>query len=203
MLDFSHLPGQYGSADVQMIVGSAVASGNMYQTWQKPRGKSMCNIVLVGRGGNGGTGVIGANSVSAGGGGGGSGAQTSITLPLWAIPDVLYLVLAGQSVGAAFSSSYISTQARLAAGTGTPVANDTLVVAGNGGNGGNGAAGTAGGGGSGGGIGTAAAMPLGWAWLDAVIAGQAGIAGGAAVTAATLTLPATGLWVTGGTGGGG
>jgi hypothetical protein len=52
-------------------------------------------------------------------------------------------------------------------------------------------------------VATVTQMPLGWQWVQQAIAGQAGSAGGASVSAGALTLPTTGLLVTGGSGGGG
>ena len=200
MLDLLHLPSK---ADVQQFIGTSQAAGGSWQTWMKPRGKSMCHILLIGKGGNGGTGVIGANSVAAGGGGGGSGSQISLTLPLWAIPDMLYLSLAGQS-NITTLASYITIGLKLTSGAGAPVANDTLAYVNGGANGGNASAGTAGTAGSGGVVSAAGTMPYGWQWADSAIAGQTGQTGGANVAPASpLALPNNGLLVTGGLGGGG
>jgi len=162
----------------------------------------MAHILLVGKGGNGGNSVAGAASTAAGGGGGGSGGQVSIMVPLWAIPDRLFLSLAGHSATTTLAS-YITIGLKLTAGAGAPVVNDTLIYANGGGNGGNASGATAGAVGAAGAISAAATMPLGWQWLDSALAGQAGIIGGVAVSGANLTLPTTGLMVTGGTGGGG
>lgn len=192
MLDFSHIPTPYGAATVEAFIGTATSNAQ-WITWQKPRGKTMCNILLVGAGGTGGSGVVGANSTAAGGGGGASGAQISLTLPLWAIPDAIYISLA---IGGLAVSSNISISP-------STTANHVLANAGSGNNAGNGSAGTGGTAGVSASATSAAFMPLGWQWSDAAIAGQAGTAGGAAVAGAALTLPVTGLLVTGGTGGGG
>jgi hypothetical protein len=192
MLDFSHIPTPYGAATVEYFQGTMVNTATEI-TWAKPRGKSMCNILLVANGGNGGTGVIGA--AGGGGGGGGSGGQTSITIPLWAIPDILYLRLQGGGT----NNSHVAIAPGL-------VANNTLVSASNGGVGGNAATTTAGTAGTAGIVASIGNMPLGWQWVDTVIPGQAGTAGGAGTTTGTtptaLTLPTNGLFVTGGTGGG-
>lgn len=195
MLDFSHLPTAYPLADVQTFIGSATTTGGTvgYQTWLKPRGKSMCHILLVGNGGNGGNGAIGANSTAAGGGGGASGAQTSILVPMWAIPDALSLIL--------FDGG-MNSQSRVSIST-SGVANDCFLSAPSGGNGGNASGATAGAAGTNSGAATASSMPLGWQWVDGALPGQAGIIGGVAVAGAALTLPVTGLFVTGGGGGGG
>lgn len=202
MLDLGHLYTGNGIGDIQIFTGTATAVGNTWQVWNKPRGKTMCSIFMVGKGGNGGTGVIGANSTAAGGGGGGSGAQISLTMPLCMLPDLIYLSLAGQSATTRLAS-YIAIAPPLTAGGGAPTANNTLVIANGGGNGGNASGATAGAAGAAGAISTAATMPLGWMWVDLALAGQAGIIGGTTVAGAALTLPVTGLVVTGGTGGGG
>lgn len=201
MLDLSHIPTGWSSTDIQYFYGAGTAAGEVWQVWQKPRGKKMIDILLLGKGGNGGTGVVGANNSAAGGGGGGSGGQTRLTMPLHLLPDVLYLSLAGQSATTTLAS-YISIAPKLTAGAGAPTANDTLMIANGGGNGGNASGATAGAAGAAGAVATAATMPLGWQYAGA-LAGQAGIIGGTAVAGAALTLPTTGLLVTGGTGGGG
>jgi len=202
VLDLSHLPTGTGPVAVQEFFGQATVLGASYQTWVKPRGKTMCSILLSGKGGNGGTGVIGATSTAAGGGGGGSGGQTSLTMPLALLPDVLYLSLAGQSATTTLAST-ISIQPSLTAGGAAPVANNVLMIANGGGNGGNASGATAGTAGTAGAIATVTTMPLGWQWANLSLAGQAGIAGGGVSAGAALTLPLTGLTITGGTGGAG
>ena len=194
MLDFSHLASQYGNADVQTFLGDARAPVEGWKVWTKPRGKSMAHILLLGSGGNGGTGVTGAASTAAGGGGGGSGSQTSLTIPLWAVPDRLYMSLSGGGNIASYIAINPDTAATSA---------NVLAIAGAGGNGGNASGATAGTAGTAGAVATAATMPLGWMWADQVLAGQAGIAGGTTGSGSALTLPTTGLLVTGGTGGAG
>lgn len=198
MLDFSHIPVAIGNADVQSFVGNATTLASSWQTWQKPRGKSMLHIQLVGAGGNGGTGVVGANSVSAGGAGGQSGAITNVIVPLAFLPDTLYLSLAGVKPTATANFASIITIAP------ANVANNILAFANGGLHGGNAAAGTGGTVGTAAAIATAANMPLGWPFITSVcFASQVGTAGGAAIAAVALALPVTGAFVTGGTGGGG
>jgi hypothetical protein len=197
MLDALHIPGSTGSSIVTEFVGDAQAVGTAWKTWMKPRGKSMLSILLVGAGGNGGTGVVGANSVSAGGAGGQSGAISSVIIPLHYLPDVLYLSLAGRKPTATANFASLISVAPV------NTANNILVFANGGLHGGNASAGTGGTVGTAAAIATAANMPLGWMFSDTVLAAQVGTAGGAAVAAANLTLPVTGAFVTGGTGGGG
>ena len=205
MLDFGYIPTNTGAADVQFFIGAAQADGTDWQTWIKPRGKTMIDIVLVGKGGNGGTGAI-INTGGGGGGGGGSGAQSRLRMPLHLLPDVLFLSLLGQGSSAS-GSSHICVIPPIS-GT-TIVATNVLVLARNGSTGTNvGVTATGGAGGSGGPQTIAGSMPLGAAFMNALnLAGQTGTAGGDGTGAGTagvaLTLPVTGLLVTGGTGGGG
>lgn len=206
MLDFNHLPTWTGNADIQVFVGTSNAEGGDWVTWEKPRGKSMVDIWLVGKGADGGTGVVAAGA--GGGAGGGSGGQTRVQMPLALLPDTLYLSLKGQD-GGSQTRSFIALSPRLAAGPGVPVVNDTLVMAYGGSIGGNATTTTGGTGGIAGAIATVGLMPLGWGFTmkESTLAGQAGTNGGSGLTAGTvgsaLTLPITGLLVTGGTGGGG
>jgi hypothetical protein len=191
LFDLNHVPGPNGAAQVYYFSGLGQTLGHL-TSWSKPRGKSMIDILLVGPGGNGGAGAIGANSTAAGGGGGGSGGQTRLTMPLHLLPDTLYLsVMPGGS----------NTTSRVSISP-TTTANDQLIIANAGGSGGAAAGATAGAAGAAGAIATVATMPLGWAFATA-LAGQAGIIGGTTVAGGALTLPLTGLLVTGGTGGGG
>ncbi len=183
------------SQNVTILYGNSLTSGASWIPWVKPQNARGINILLVGKGGRGGTGVVGANSTAAGGGGGGSGGQTQLTLPAWAVPDVLYF-----SGGSPTVTTTIHSYLAIRPNT---TANHTLAYAGGGGTGGNASGATAGAAGGAGGAGTAALMPLGFGWDATVLAGQAGIIGGTTVAAAALTLPVTGLLVTGGTGGGG
>ena len=175
--------------------GNSFTVGASWDIWTRPPGASMLGFFLLGGGGAGGTGVIGANSTAAGGGGGGSAGQTIGEIPLDLLPPRLYISV-GQARQAAGIASYISTQPNI-------TANHVLAVANGGGVGGNGALSVAGAAGAAGAIATNATMPLGWAWTKLALAGQAGIIGGVAISGANLTLPTTGLRVTGGTGGGG
>jgi hypothetical protein len=202
MRDLFHLPSASGASDVQIFLGNNTAEGTDWITWQKPRGKSMIHILLAGKGANGGSGVVGANSTAAGGGGGGSGGQVSLIMPLSMLPDLLYLSLMGVCTGNQLRS-FITIAPKLTAGAGAPAANDTLMMAYGGTVGGNAAGATAGAAGAAGAISTVGLMPIGFAFCDVVLAGQAGIIGGTTVAGAALTLPLTGLIVTGGTGGGG
>jgi hypothetical protein len=190
MLDISHIPSMYPNADVQTFVATDRTTTNLFK-WVKPRGKSMAYIVLIGAGGNGGNGVIGANSLAGGGGGGASGGVTSVRIPLSVIPDTLDINLS--IVG----DSYINIP------SGTDSSENRLVYAAKGGNGGNASGATAGAAGTAGLAVNAGFMPRGWQWLVNTISGQNGGAGGGTGAAGAFSIPTTGLIVTGGTGGGG
>lgn len=178
MLDIQHLVTSNRATDVQVFIGNSLTAGGEWQTWVKPRGKTMLHIFLVGKGANGSLGASGT-----GGTGGGSGGQTVLTIPLALLPDRLFLSLGGANVAAAIAS-YIS----IAPNT---VGNNTLAIA-NSGSAGGGAA-----------IATVGTMPLGWSYIDSVLAGQNGTVGTISLPGGDLTLPVTGLMVTGGTAGGG
>lgn len=189
MLDFSHLASSSG-ADVQVFSG-VPSSGNTAAVWLKPRGVSMVYIFVVGSGGDGGNGAVGAASTAAGGGGGGSGAQSTLVIPSVFIPDVLFVraPLFGGSTVSVVNAAY--------------VANNTLVSSTTGGTGGAASGGTAGGAGGAGTIATIAAMPLAGMGRYNFLAGQAGVAGSGTSAGNFISLPTTGLVVTGGAGGGG
>lgn len=174
---------------------NSVSAGGNWHTWVRPVGKSYLTILAIGGGGGGGTGVVGANSTAGGGGGGGSGGQTVLEIPMDFLPNRLYISVGTSKTGAGLAS-FVSTQPNT-------TANHVLAIANGGAVGGNASAGTGGAAGGAGAIATNATMPLGWAFSKLALAGQAGIIGGAAVAGAALTLPTTGLRVTGGTGGGG
>lgn len=191
MLDHFHLPTPNGAAEVFYFEG-AIASGTNWRTWQKPRGKSMVHILLVGPGGNGGNGSVGTTLTSAGGGGGASGGQTAILIPAHFLPDILFLQMQGPGANPAIVSVAPNT-----------TNNNVLARGSQGGSGGNASGAMAGTGGTLPSPATAANMPLGWQFRQSVLGGMAGTAGGATSIGVTTALPTTGLLITGGTGGGG
>lgn len=190
------LPGS-PNLDVQTFFGTAEAFGVQWQTWRKPVNKSMCNIFIVGPGGDGGNGVVGANSNAGGGAGGASGAQLIFNVPLALLPDVLYLSMtAGSTTGVDSKPAIIAFQQ-------DTTANHCFAYVKSGGKGANGSGGSGGAQSSGASVSTAAEMPLGFPFLASNLAGRDGLAGGGAVSAGAYTIPVTGTRVTGGTGGGG
>lgn len=204
MLDFGNFPNSQ-KADVQWFWGDCTALGASWKTWTKPRGCSMVQILLVGAGGGGGDSVAGAASLAAGGGGGGSGAQSMVLIPAVCIPDTLYLSLGAgnkNNTNTAVATG-IHSWVSVVPTVGGPVARDTVAYAGAGASGGKSNGNTVGV------LGTAGAaaitnMLIAGAGQYNILGGSAGIAGGnASANASNLTLPTTGLCVTGGTGGGG
>lgn len=205
MLDFaSFVAGNWGVPSSATIFVFNNASPTVQTNWEtclKPRGSVGCYIYCVGGGGGGMSGLAGAASFAGGGGGGGSSGQSTLWVPAFLLPDVLYV-----SVGAGGASNVASTNAIASKVSVAPsaTANDCLLSATGG------ASGTApttvpagGGAGAAGGLATIAQAPLaGWGASN-FLAGQAGIIGGAAVAGGNLALPTTGLVITGATGGGG
>lgn len=207
MIDIFHILNQPG-IDVQTYVGTASVSLTQWQTWKKPRGATWIYMMGIGGGASGGCGLNSA-ATSGGGGGGGSGSQTSLLIPAFLVPDVLYIqagqggkqpaVLVSAAAGVAgivtlvAAEPYTSTNAFLTylfanPGSGSAAATTT----------------TGGGGGAAGSAATISNMNLASRGVINLLAGQAGSAGGASTAAgAASTFPTTGLTSGGGTGGGG
>lgn len=181
-------------ADVWWFTGNATVQSSDWVAWKKPKNRSMISIFLVSNGGGGGNGVIGASSSAGGGGGGGSSGQTIVTMPLALLPETLWLSIAIGTNGTGFRSQVAVS----------PFGNseETIASASGGTQGGNASGGTQGSGGGGGAAAVVSAMYLGFAFAQ-VLAGQTGTNGGTAGNATALTLPATGIHVTGGMGGAG
>ena len=177
------------------VLKANATANTQFQNFSKPTNATMLHFLLVGMGGGGGTGVIGANSTAAGGGGGGSGSQSSLLIAADLLPDSLYYCLGVGTTAAGFASR-ISIQP-------DTVTNHCLLIANAGGVGGNAVGSTAGAAGAAGTVGGLATSPLAGMGVPNYLAGQSGIIGGTNVAGAALTLPVTGLIVTGAPGGGG
>jgi hypothetical protein len=192
----SDIPGPITSRVQRTIFyANSTAAGNGWQTYNVPRNVSMISIFLLAGGGGGGTGGTGT-SPRGGGGGGGSSGQTTVTVPAALLPSTLFLSI---GYGGAAATAGIASRISVFPNT---TANHCLAIANAGGAGGspttgNGAGGTAGG------VATIATMPLATLGFFTFLAGQGGSQGNAATAGAALTIPTTGLVVTGGTGGGG
>ena len=207
VLDFGHINVTPG-LDIQTFVGQSTTTLITWQTWRKPRGAKMVYMLAVGGGSSGGTGVNTAVS-SGGGAGGGTGGQSSLLIPAMFLPDVLYIqagqggapIITSGGVGAIGTPTYVTIEAANAV-----IAQATVLFATAGPVTGAAATASAGGvAGSAAAVATLANMPLGARGQSTLLAGQAGSAGGSGVPAigGTVTIPLTGLIVTGGTGGGG
>lgn len=191
MMPLGNSPFEGRSAEFTFI-GDLLSGTTSWKTLAIPKQYSMAHIFCLGPGGVGGNGAVGANSAAAGGGGGGSGGQTSLWMPTRWLPDQLFISVGGM-VG----------QATRVCAQPDAAANNCLAFANSGSSGGNAAAGTAGAVGNGGGVATIGNMPLAGRGHYNFFGGQNGIIGGTTGNGAALTLPVTGLIVTGGTGGAG
>ena len=91
---------------------------NAWQVWHKPPNCNFVNFFLLGGGAGGQGGPTGAGSTRTGGSGGGSAAMAYITVPAFALPDMLYVLVASGGTGGASGSgrggqgtlSYVSTE---------------------------------------------------------------------------------------------
>lgn len=86
MLDLSYFQNQ--NSNVQGFF-----NGGTWQTWIKPRGAKLVNIICVGSGGGGGGGFQAATGSRSGGGGGGTGATSRLTIDANLLPDILYVLV--------------------------------------------------------------------------------------------------------------
>lgn len=195
---------------VSVFPGSANAN-TQWVLWEKPVGITMVRFVTIGGGGGGGGGFPSATATArGGGGGGGSGGISTVEIPAFLLPDILY-VLAGAggiggpssttvgTLGTAGLGSFVSIAPAIAAaymicfanpGAASTTAASATVV---------GSAGAA-----------AAIATIGSAHLSGLgtsffLAGQPGAIGGAVANGAggAIAYPATGLFLSGGGGGGG
>ena len=85
MLDLSYFQNQ--NSNVQGFF-----SGGTWQTWIKPRGAKLVNIICQGSGAGGGGGLQFASTPRPGGGGGGTGATARLTINANLLPDILYIL---------------------------------------------------------------------------------------------------------------
>lgn len=207
MLDFSHVISNPG-VNIQSFFGDSDSSGQSatnitdWKLWTKPRGINWVYMIGVGAGASGVGGTFtGASAASTGAAGGGSGAQSMLLIPAIFVPNQLFVQTGlGGRQGTAITSALASV-----AGTATYIAIEPtttttsvsplfFLVA-------NGGASTTGG--------TTTAMsgnfPLAGRGWSQNFAGQNGGAAGATQNGAggAITLPTTGLMVTGGAGSGG
>jgi hypothetical protein len=186
MIDLLHIPETPG---LSVFLPQGV-DGNSWQAWQKPRGFVMATIYAIGPGGGGGGGASSSASGRGGGAGGGSGGVSRLTIPLFLLPDALYIrVTPGGSggdgglaaIGTAGNVAFSPSSSLLAVYPSTTA--QYLFLAANAGGGG--AAGTNTGfaaAGTAGSISATTAAPLGNLGATLFIAGNAGTNGGSATT---------------------
>lgn len=209
MLDLNHFPSSTGSDDVQIFNRPSTVTNTQWQTYLKPRGKTMLSILCIGGGGGGGGGFTRAAAAAGGGGGsGGSSAVTRVVIPFYFLPDVLYIQVGqggqGVSSGGGTAGSGVLSYVAVAPNT---TATNVLAVSGNaaavGGGTGTGAA--VGAAGTAGTIATIANCPLAGLGYYQFIAGQIGVAGGAVAGAVgtAQSIPTTSVITMGGSGGAG
>lgn len=207
MLDLGHLPTDTGVGDVQIFTRPCTVTNTQWETWRKPRGKSMMNIICIGGGGGGGGGFSAAAAAARGGGGSGGGSGvTRVTVPLVLVPDTLFVQVGagGQGVTAGNGGAGILSYVAIAPNT---TATNVLAVSGAAGaaGGGTGTGAAVGAAGAAGTIATIAAMPLAGLGHFDLIAGQIGVAGGAVAGAVgtAQSIPVTSVLCMGGSGGAG
>lgn len=183
MIDLSHIPEIPG---LRVFLPQGV-DANSWQTWQKPRGFVMATIYAIGPGGGGGSGRAATALTKIGGGGGGSGGLSRLTIPLFLLPDTLYIrVTPGGSGGAGVSADSngnsgnvnFSPLSSIVSVYSSTTAQYCFLVANAGGGGVAGASTTGGGGGSAASISSTSAAPLGNLGATLFIAGNAGASGG-------------------------
>ena len=192
-IDYNHINDNSLKNQVFYFAGT-----NGWQTWTKPPNCKWINFFLVGGGAGGQGGAINAASTRSGGNGGGSAAFAYITVPAFAVPERLYILVASGGTGGVsggsptggpgglsyvcsipdFSSPYNILMKSGTAGAGTTLAQNAGTII------------------------TAADILLGQIGLVSAYAGQAGGSGGSSSGAAPNVTP-TGIPFTGGAGGAG
>lgn len=193
----SGIPGTAGrNVQKTIFYPNSVATSVGWQTYNIPKSVTMLYIFLLAGGGGGGSGHTAG--VSGGGAGGGSSGQTSVLIPAAMLPPTIHLSIGhGGAVGAAGIASRISIRP-------DAIANHCLALANPGSQGGNSTSGTGGTAGAAGSVATIGNMPLAALGQFQLLGGQVGVNGGAsAANGLNITLPVTGLVVTGGASGAG
>lgn len=188
MQDFNNFP---QPLSIDRFVGPRGVNSSF--VWQRPRGATMAHIFCVSFGGNGGNGFASASGGSAGGGGGGgSSNQTTLIVPLLLLPERLYVTHSTAALGSWVSVEPVYT-----------TTSNVLIRASSGNGGTTATSGTGAGGGSGASVAIISQMPLAGLGVYHMLAGQNGASGGSTGAGSDVSLPTTGLCVTGGGGGGG
>lgn len=207
MRDVLHIP-TGTTAEVAIFTLPSTVTNLQWDTWEKPRGKSMLHAIVIGGGGGGGGGFTRASGAGAGGGGGGGSGVTRITMPLLYLPAQLYVQVGaggqGQVSGGGTAGSGLLSYLAIYPDT---TASNVLALSGAAAavGGGTGTVATAGAAGTAGTIAVIGSMPLAGMGQFAVIAGQAGIIGAAASNTAggAQAIPVTSVLCMGGGSGAG
>lgn len=207
MIDLSHIAETPG---LSVFLPQSV-DANSWQTWQKPRGFVMASIYAIGPGGGGGSGRAAPSGTNrGGGGGGGSGGVSRLTIPLFLLPDTLYIrVTPGGSGGASATATANGNAGNVAFAPATTLVSIypdattqylyLLAYVGGGGEAGTTSTATAGTAAS---ISSTASAPLGTLGATLFIAGNAGSTGSANSTGTPL-FQGTASQIYGGAGGAG
>jgi len=208
MIDLLHIPETPG---LSVFLPQGVDE-NSWQAWQKPRGFVMATIYAIGPGGGGGSGRSEDPAVNnrGGGGGGGSGGLSRLTIPLFLLPETLYIrVTPGGSGGAAVAPTSNGIAGNVAFASAASLVSvypstttQYLFLRANSGNGGGGGTTTAGLGGSGGVISGTSGAPLSSLGATLYIAGNTGAGGGTNTSGVSIT-QSIASQIYGGAGGGG
>ena len=191
--------------------GAQTSSSVEAISWIKPYGKTMLDITLISGGHGGGGGFSGASTTQRGGGGGGGSSNiVKVQIPLFMLPDELYITVgiggAGGAAGANGTQgkpSYVTLSASVSNNQNNCIASPLSAGAYGGSQG---FAGTGTGGGAAGNgaiVASASDSSLSNRGVWNALAGQSGVAGGAGGGVTQQTFPATGIVVMGGCAGAG
>ena len=106
MLDLLHLP-KSSPSNVDYFYNTGGSTS--WQTWEKPRGIIMLEIICIGAGGGGRSGWCANSGTRSGGGGGGSGGFSRLLIPAIFLPDVLYVTVGKGGAGGVSITTSSST----------------------------------------------------------------------------------------------
>jgi hypothetical protein len=211
MLDYLHLTDNTNGT-VDYFPGFSDTDGGSWVVWEKPRGAHMIRITCIAGGGGGGSGFSSNTGASrGGGGGGGSSAISIVTIPVYVLPDRLYVSSGvGGPGGAANPADGTANLGSDGIRSYVCIAQDTGLIyrvcyadSGKAGTTAPTATPTGGTGGNGGTVATIADMFLASYGIRNFTAGGAGGAGGGVGPGTQISYPTTGLLLSGGTGGNG
>ena len=184
---------------------------NEWQPWGKPRNVTMVGILAFGPGSGGGGGfTAAAGSARGGGGGGASGRHTTLIIPAYMLPDILYVcVPTGGKGGAAGVAGTAAVRTRISLVPNDITTFTNLICVTGQSDIGGGGAGTGAAAGSGGAVGSGSVLTdaLGHSYALTFVGGggQGGAAGGVQTGAVgvAIAIGTASLYRTGGAGGAG